>query len=97
MQSILIQKHLFVQFFNFWTTVILLVKADLKTKQVNLDQLKQNLKTAQREVDNKSTEIQQLKNEVDILQNSKKDVMNTEQVRIKIHTLRKYDELTHTC
>ena len=73
------------------------LKADLKTKQVNLDQLKQNLKTAQREVDNKSTEIQQLKNEVDILQNSKKDVMNTEQVRIKIHTLRKYDELTHTC
>ena len=86
MQSILIQKHLFVQFFNFLTTVILLVKADLKTKQVNLDQLKQNLKTAQREVNNKSTEIQQLKNEVDILQNSKKDVMNTEQVRIKIHT-----------
>ena len=77
---------MFVQFFNFLTTVILLVKADLKIKQVNLDQLKQNLKTAQREVDNKSTEIQQLKNEVDILQNSKKDVMNTEQVRIKIHT-----------
>ena len=97
MQSILIQKHLFVQFFNFLTTVILLVKADLKTKQVNLDQLKQNLKTAQREVDNKSTEIQQLKNEVDILQNSKKDVMNIEQVSRKIHTLRKYDELTHTC
>ena len=57
------------------------LKSDMKAKQCSIDQLKQNLQSSQKNLDEQTSEILQLKNEIQILKDSSKDSLSSEQTK----------------
>ena len=57
------------------------LKSDMKAKQCSIDQLKQNLQSSQKNLDERTSEILQLKNEIQILKDSSKDSLSSEQTK----------------
>ena len=78
------------------------LKSDLKAKQTNVDQLKQNLLTSQKNLDEQTSEILQLKNEIQLLKDSSKDSLSSEQTKTlsmqaTIDTLQVFKKMSSQC